>query len=157
MTIREAVTPEHIEVARALFCEYAASLSIDLAFQHFSEELAALPGPYVPPSGGLFIAWDEDLAIGCVALRPLEPPEIAELKRLFVRPGNRGRGIGMALCRTALDRARTEGYTRVRLDTLPDMHDARRLYTALGFRKIPPYCFNPIEGAIFMEVSLGDV
>jgi ribosomal protein S18 acetylase RimI-like enzyme len=59
LRIKSAETPEEVALAAALFREYAASLGVDLSFQHFDEELASLPGDYAPPSGRLLLAyWD---------------------------------------------------------------------------------------------------
>jgi ribosomal protein S18 acetylase RimI-like enzyme len=144
--IRDAAPDE----ARALFREYQAWLGIDLCFQQFDEELAALPGDYARPRGRLLV---EDALSGCVALRPLAE-EIAELKRLYVRESGRGRGLGRALTERALDDARAIGYRAVRLDTLPQMGAAIDLYRALGFVEIAPYRHNPIAGALYFELRL---
>jgi GNAT superfamily N-acetyltransferase len=137
-----------------LFREYAASLGLDLGFQGFPEELAGLPGEYQPPRGALFLALDDDVAIGCVGLRPLEWPRIAELKRLYVRPQGRGHGLGMLLTQGALSAARDAGYRLVRIDTLPTMVAARRVYEALGFTEVDACRFNPVAGTRYMELVL---
>ena len=155
VTIRASVSPEDVTEARALFLEYAASLGVDLSFQDFETELATLPGAYVPPTGALLLAERAGLVIGCVALRPLDPPAVAELKRLYVRPAGRGTGAGRALTQAILERARQAGYERVRLDTLPDMRKAQDLYRALGFVGISPYRHSPVPGTVFMELDLG--
>jgi len=155
VTIVDACTPDLIETARTLFQEYADSIGVDLCFQGFAEELKTLPGKYAPPSGGLFIALVDGEAAGCAALRPLEPPASAELKRLYVRRSCRGQGVGRLLTLKAIERAREAGYASVRLDTLASMKDAQRLYRAMGFREIPAYTFNPIPDAIYMELNLG--
>lgn len=152
--IVRATSLSEIDVVRRLFREYAASLSIDLEFQGFSSELAALPGDYVPPHGALLLAMTEGSASGCVALRPLQPPEIAELKRLYVVPASRGRGIGTSLSRAVIAAARSAGYQYMRLDTLRSMDEAQRLYERLGFQDIGPYRFNPIASARYMELKL---
>ncbi len=154
MRIIQATTATDIDAARRLFAEYARSLDIDLDFQGFAAELAALPGDYVPVHGALLLALDGHDALGCVALRPLEPPRIAELKRLYVVPSGRGRGVGLSLARTAIEAAREGGYERVRLDTLPSMGPALRLYERLGFRDIHAYRYNPIETARYLELRL---
>jgi len=139
--------------ARQLLIEYADSLDFDLDFQGFDEELANLPGDYVPPKGCLLLAEHKGQLAGCVALRQLEE-SICEMKRLYVRPEFRGLGIGKALAQFVIEQARTIGYTYMRLDTAPSMQAARALYLSLGFRQISPYRYNPIEGAVFMELEL---
>jgi putative acetyltransferase len=155
MIIRPIGSEADLTTARALFTEYAASLKIDLAFQDFATELSTLPGAYLPPAGALLLAELEGKVVGCVALRPLEPPQTAELKRLYVRPAGRGHGLGMALTLAALEHARGAGYRWVRLDTLPGMSEAQALYRRLGFREIPPYRHNPVPGTMFMEFDVG--
>ncbi len=90
---------------------------------------------------------------GCVGVRPLDAT-ICELKRLYVRPGYRGTGLGRLLSETAMQSARAIGYTRIRLDTLPQMAAAQRLYEDLGFRDIPAYYGEPMDGQRFMEAAL---
>jgi ribosomal protein S18 acetylase RimI-like enzyme len=145
---------EELPVVRELFREYADSLGVDLAFQGFEDELARLPGEYSPPRGALLVAREGDRAAGCVALRPLPPRDVCELKRLYVRPASRAGGLGRALTLAAIAEARRLGYARMRLDTLPSMAAARRLYRSLGFREIEPYRFNPIDGTQFLELRL---
>lgn len=135
----------------ALFREYGASLSVDLGFQKFEEELASMPGDYAPPRGRLLLAYEGSAAIGCVALRPIDHA-ICEMKRLYVRA--RGRGIGRQLAERVIAEARTIGYRFMRLDTLPSMTAAAALYAALGFREIPAYRFNPVEGTKYFELEL---
>ncbi len=152
--IIEALSGEQIDVARALFTEYASSIGVDLCFQGFEAELKTLPGRYAPPGGGLFIAFEGDDPVGCVALRPLEETGVAELKRLYVRPSGRGMGLGQALAERAISRAREAQYRQIRLDTLATMQDAQRLYRRLGFKDIAPYTFNPSPDAVYMELDL---
>ncbi len=156
IVIREADTPEDTATAASLLEEYAASLGIDLGFQGFADELAQLPGHYAAPYGALLLAWDGDIALGCVALRPFELPAIAELKRLYVRPAGRGQAVGSRLSQAAIARAKQIGYERIRLDTLPSMHAAQRLYESLGFREIAPYRYNPVPDTRYMELLLQD-
>jgi ribosomal protein S18 acetylase RimI-like enzyme len=145
--------PEDLPVARRLFEEYAKSLGFDLSFQGFKEELAALPGKYASPHGALIVARSDGAPCGCVALRRLDE-RTCEMKRLFVRPENRGRGIGEELATRILQVAVLRGYKAVRLDTLPTMPRAVSLYRSLGFQEIKPYIYNPLPGALFMEKEL---
>jgi ribosomal protein S18 acetylase RimI-like enzyme len=154
MTVRPIALPADLAAVRGLFQEYASSLETDLGFQDFGAELESLPGAYQPPAGGLLVADVAGELLGCVALRPLEPPAIGEIKRLYVRPAGRGQGLGLALATAIVERARAAGYQRVRLDTLPSMAAAQALYQGLGFRDIAPYRHNPVPGARFMELEL---
>ena len=151
--IAEAHAGRNLQEIRKLFEEYAASLKISLDFQDFDDELANLPGSYVPPAGCLLIALWQGRAAGCVALQKIRNG-MCEMKRLYIRPSLRGLKIGRALAEAIIEKAREIGYARMRLDTLPSMERATTLYTALGFRKIEPYRYNPIEGATFMELTL---
>ena len=154
MQFVQVTSSEHVKFARQLFEEYAAALAISLCFQNFDKELAELPGRYSPPSGRLLLAYlEEDLA-GCIALRSLDS-RTCEMKRLFLRPDFRGQGLGRVLVERIIDEGRSIGYERMRLDTLPGRMDtAIALYRAIGFREIPAYYENPVEGATFMELEL---
>lgn len=155
LRLRPAGSPEDLEAIRALFREYEAWLGFDLCFQGFEQELATLPGAYARPSGRLLLASYKGSIAGCIALRRFEDqPEICEMKRLFVRESFRGLHIGRTLSEAVIAEARLIGYSVMRLDTLERMKEARALYKALGFKEISAYRFNPIEGAVFMELSL---
>lgn len=138
-----------MNLVRELFGEYVGSLGVDLSFQDFEAELAGLPGDYDP----ILIGFAGDHPAGCVALRAIDR-HICEMKRLYVRPGARGSRLGRQLAERIVHEARARGFARVRLDTMPAMHEAMRLYESLGFVDIPPYRFNPIEGSRFMELAL---
>jgi ribosomal protein S18 acetylase RimI-like enzyme len=138
-----------VEEVRTLVREYAASLPFALDFQDFDRELNELPGDYAPPKGALLLA----RGAGCVALRPIDGTT-CEMKRLYVRPSARGTGLGRRLAEAAITEARTLGYKRIRLDTVPGMDSAQSLYERLGFEDIAPYRSNPIAGARFLELQL---
>jgi ribosomal protein S18 acetylase RimI-like enzyme len=148
-----AAAAQDIAACRELFTEYQRLLGVSLCFQGFDRELAELPGDYVAPRGGLWIAHVEGSLAGCVALRPLDG-DAAEMKRLYVRPGFRGHRLGLALARHVIDAARALGYRALKLDTLPSMLEAQRLYARLGFVDAAPYNDNPIAGVRFMELIL---
>lgn len=150
----QATTPDQIQQARELFLEYAKSLGFSLCFQGFDEEVKSLPGAYAPPGGRLLLARCAGRAAGCVALRPLDEG-ICEMKRLYVRPAERGKSLGRMLVDRVIAEARQIGYQRMRLDTIESsMQDAIALYRRKGFQEIPAYRENPIPGALYLELVL---
>jgi putative acetyltransferase len=151
--IESAESSALIPVVRELFIEYSESPGIDLCFQGFAEELAGLPGEYARPAGRLLLALEEDRVIGCRALRPMGE-SVCEMKRLYVRPAFRGKGVGSTLIDSLVRSAREVGYRRMRLDTLPFMTRAISMYRTLGFEEIAPYRANPVPGALFLELDL---
>ena len=159
ISLSASPTPAQLEVVRSLFREYADSLGFSLSFQGFAEELASLPGDYAPPRGRLLLACaaagqgSATVPAGCGALRPLEAG-IGELKRMYIPPVFRGQGLGRRLAERLLTEARLAGYRSVRLDTIDTMKEALGLYRSLGFREIPPYRYNPIPGAVYLEKDL---
>jgi len=148
-----ASSQEQVEAAHTLFEEYAAWLHVDLCFQGFEQELAELPGVYQAPSGCLLLAYYGEELAGCVGLRRFEG-SVCEMKRLFVREEFRGLGIGRALATAVIEEARRAGYSEMRLDTLSVMKEARSLYSSLDFQEMPPYRYNPIQGAVYMRLLL---
>ena len=154
MKLIQATSEGEIEEARKLFEEYHLWLGLNLCFQNFDEELASLPGEYVPPNGRLLLATEAGQVGGCIALRKIGDGT-CEMKRLYVRPDFRGSGVGRTLAETLIKVAREIGYARMRLDTLPGKMDrAIAMYRRLGFEDIEPYYFNPVQGAAFMELDL---
>ena len=154
LTMTQAKSPAQIAQARELFVEYAQALGFSLCFQNFDQELAGLPGDYAPPGGRLLLAEYRGQLAGCVALHQLGPG-ICEMKRLYLRPQFRGKGLGRVLAETVIAEARTVGCRKMRLDTVePVMPNAVAMYRRLGFKEIEPYCPNPIDGALYMELEL---
>lgn len=152
-SIQQAQAVPQIKRVRILFLEYAASLGVDLSFQEFGRELRELPGDYAPPRGRLLLATVADQDAGCIALRPWSE-EVCEMKRLYVRPAFRGRRLGRTLAEGVIAAGREIGYRAMRLDTLPSMSDAQRLYRALGFLEIASYRFSPVPGTRYFELDL---
>lgn len=145
--------PEDVDGVRLLIREYVESLGLDLGFQGLEEELSQLPGKYAAPEGALLVASSGTTLCGCVALKKLEPG-ICEMKRLYVREGFKGRGIGRMLVSHILERAKAGGYRAMRLDSLETMQQAVALYRSCGFEATEPYVFNPLPGALYMEKVL---
>jgi putative acetyltransferase len=154
MRTLQAISPDQIQEARTLFREYETGLGISLCFQNFEQEVANLPGDYQPPDGRLLLCERDGSVAGCVALRKLEPG-ICEMKRLYIRPDFRGKGLGKSMVKTIIQEARELGYKNMRLDTLPGRMDyAISLYRSLGFREIAPYYENPAPETLYMELNL---
>jgi GNAT superfamily N-acetyltransferase len=154
LTFAQAESPAQVAQARELFLEYAQSLGFSLCFQNFDKELAELPGDYAPPDGRLLLAEYDGQLAACVALHKLEPG-VCEMKRLYLRPLFRGKGLGRALAERIIAEARQIGYQRMRLDTVePVMKDAVAMYGKLGFEEVAPYRPNPVAGAMYMELKL---
>jgi putative acetyltransferase len=154
MKLIQVESDVQVQAARRLFEEYAAWLGFSLCFQNFDKELAELPGDYAPPNGCLFLAVENDQVAGCVALRKIEEG-IGEMKRLYVRPEFRGKGLGRSLTETIIEASRNLGYQQLRLDTLPGkMDQAIAIYRSLGFKNIERYYNNPYDAAAFMELTL---
>jgi len=138
---------------RELVEEYVASLDMDLTYENIGHELDNLASAYGPPDGGFLLALENGGGLGCAVLRRFSD-DAAEIKRLYVRPTARGRGVGRLLALGIISLARQRGYTRLLLDTLPSMTDAQNLYASLGFVPIEPYCYNPVPGTTFMQLEL---
>jgi len=153
--ISEARWPDDRATVETLFREYVASLAEDISFQDFESEFAGLPGKYARPTGVVLIAQDGEQAAGTIAYRMVEPG-VAEMKRLYVRPGWRGSGLGRELANELIEDARAQGYRTMLLDTLASMGAARALYRDLGFAPVAPYYDNPLPGVMYMALELSD-
>ncbi|MGE0394609.1 MAG: GNAT family N-acetyltransferase [Vicinamibacterales bacterium] len=156
--IREA-RPEEIPAARAIFTEYVESLATvaapSFAHQRVDDELRTLPGRYASPGGAILLAWHGRDCVGCVAVRPLDPPAVCELKRMYVVPAYRGTGLGRRLCETALAHARRLGYREMKLDSDPTLTTALALYARLGFVPTPRYNADPDPATVYLAKPLG--
>jgi len=153
LEIIEAQSDYEIQTIRKLFEEYASSLNFNLSFQNFDEELNNLPSEYASPDGSLMLALHNGSPAGCVGLRKITN-DVCEMKRLYVRDNFRGLQIGKSLTEKIIAEAKRIGYKKMRLDTVPSMKAARKLYKSLGFYKTDAYRYNPVEGTIYMELDL---
>ena len=154
-TVRVARGADDLAAVAQLFRDYAEAIGVDLSSQNFEAEVATLPGAYAPPLGELFLAIDPDgTPVGCAGLRPFEPGQRCELKRLFVRPGVQGTGLGGRLLETALDTARKAGYRQMVLDCLPQLKAAAALYDRAGFVRTAPYWNNVFPDTIYFAKDL---
>jgi GNAT superfamily N-acetyltransferase len=152
--IVQAETPAQIKTAQELFREYQTWFGLNLCFQDFDGEVAALPGKYAAPDGRLFLVFADEKPAGCGALRKLETG-VCEMKRLFVKEDFRGRKIGVLLIEKLIEEAKKIGYEKMRLDTYPPkMGRAVALYESFGFREIPAYYHNPYGETLYMELDL---
>lgn len=160
--VTQPTTQEELAEIGTLFRNYALWLNVDLCFQDFEAEVAALPGCYAPPRGRLLLAKTNDqaniqthnLAIGCVGLRPLES-DVCEMKRLWVEPAFTGMGLGRYLAEAIIEAGAELGYRVMRLDTIPErLEAAQHIYQSLGFKEIPHYYANPLDGVVMYERDL---
>ena len=165
-SVRLARGADEVAAARALFLQYRQWLVdhrevsaffdesvLSTGLRHFDTEVATLPGEYGRPRGALILAWAKADPVGCGALRRIGR-DVAEIKRLYVRPEHRGAGFGRRITRVLLNRARKLGYRRVVLDTLPGMTSAIGIYRSMGFVPIRAYWAHPYPDALFFEYRL---
>jgi putative acetyltransferase len=143
---------------RELLLEYQRWLGIDLCFQDFEQEMAQLPGSYAPPNGRLYIALIAGQPVGCIALRRHDDAaqtNSAEMKRLYLRSAYQGQGLGKLMAQHIISDAKQIGYSRLLLDTLPQMQAAQGMYETLGFQDTKAYVYNPVPGTRYMALTLG--
>jgi len=161
--ISQVESEEQIIAARELMHEYfdwIFTLAIGHegapTFEGLDEELNSLPSVYIPPTGRLLLATQDEQPAGCVCLKDHDT-ETCELKRLYVRPSFRGQKIGWQLVNSLIDEARQSGYQRMVLDSHIEMKKAHALYQAVGFRYVDPPDDFPEElkpSVVFMECDL---
>lgn len=149
----EVSSPAEVDAVRQMFLEYKASVGVDLWFGGFDKELAALPEPFVRPGGRLLILKDDGAVAGCGGLCPLAT-DAAEMKRMWLRPEHRGKGLGRVVADALIAAAREDGYRVVRLETLSVMPAARSLFKTMGFEEVPHVKRNPFPGSVLMELRL---
>lgn len=147
------LTKADIEKTKELIREYLKWIDLDLTFQNIDEELDNFPEKYEEPAGAFYIAKDGINVIGCIGLRKIRA-KICEMKRLYVKDEYKGLGLGKMLIRTIIEEAKKKGYEKMRLDTLPKMQTAQKLYQEFGFVEVTKYTVNPVDGAVFMEKLL---
>lgn len=153
LVIARLRTREQVHEAQNLLRIYGDTRPNDPALVRYEQEIASLPGEYAPPGGEFLIAYLDQRPVGCVAMRRIDQSE-CEMKRLFSLPECRGLGIGSQLVSDIVDTARSRGYSIMRLDTLPRLKSAHRIYEAIGFVPTPPYHFNPHADALFFALDL---
>jgi len=151
--IRPATSASDIAEVRRLVTAHGTARATTPGVEFVHADAAGMPGPYVPPRGGLWIAVAAGAGIGCVALRPLDA-HAAEVKRMYVEPGWRGHGIGRALMQCVIEGARTRSYRTLRLGTLDDMDAALNLYRSLGFVPVERYRADELIDTRFFELGL---
>lgn len=156
ITLVEAASPLDYQVAIVLLKEYAEYIGVDLSFQNFGQEIANLQYQYGRPKGTLYLVVDDEKsveAVGCFGIRTFKG-SICELKRMYLKKAYHGKGIGALMLNEAIQIGKKLGYQKMRLDTLPTMQSAIKLYQKVGFYEIEPYRFNPIEGTKYFEIVL---
>lgn len=143
-----------------LFKEYTDSILAEgddvaacLKSQNYNEEIREIEEKYGLPEGRLYIASIGKNPVGCVALKKIDN-EYCEMKRLYVRQGNRGKDIGKKLVERIISDAKDIGYKHIRLDTFPFMDRAIKMYKNYGFYEIEKYNDNPALSAIFMQMDI---
>jgi len=151
---------DDISGIKELFAEYVKLLfGLERNFQDYldlqayDDEVDSLNEKYGLPSGRLYIAYFENQAAGCIALRGINDTD-CEMKRLYVRPKFRGNKIGAALVEAIVRDAKEIGYRSILLDTLPSLEKAIALYESVGFYEIPPYNDSPAQSTVFMKLDL---
>jgi len=161
--IEDAEDQAHI---KTLFEEYLywANDQLDAHFgirfdipQMIEGDMATL-GKFAPPDGRLLLAKDDEDVVGLACMRKIRP-DVAEIKRMYVRPSQRRQGVGQALVARTVTEARTQGYDEIYLDSARFMQAAHGLYRACGFLPFEEYPESEIppefrEHWLFMRLPL---
>lgn len=151
--IKEVISDPELAQVKKLFYDYGVERTFDKALGDYQTEMDELPGKYGAPGGILFMILVDSQPAGCIAYQKLSA-DTCEMKRMYISPPFRGKGLGKVLIRHLLDEAVKAGYAKMKLDTHPTMFSAQKLYQEFGFRRTTRYNQNPIEGIIFFERDL---
>lgn len=162
-TISQVETADDCAAVSSLvqeFFAWAATLDPDVenadTFKDLKAELADLPGIYGPPTGAFLLARDAGQPVGCVAFRQLDEA-VVELKRMYVRPDQRGKGTGANLVDALIAEAKARGASRMDLSSFHTMVGAHKIYRDRGFKDVDPPSGFPVEylgRVVFMELDL---
>ena len=147
--IRHATTAADVAAVRKLCWDYwdfllnnsGTDRAITEAFYPrptYQKLMDRLQIEHARPDGMLLLAELDGMPIGCGMSHKIDP-ETSEIKRVFVNPVARGKGVARALCQKLLDQARTDGFARVVLDTSAQLTAAQTLYLSMGFVARGPY------------------
>lgn len=153
------VTDLFLEYFNWINLMWSSEYNINFDVNSYLEESITQLYEFTPPEGRLLLGKYKGKIAGCVGLRRIDEG-IGEVKRLYVKPKFRTKGIGRALIENVIYEAANIGYTKLRLDTAPFTKEAQALYHSLGFQDIEPY-FEKLEvppeyraNWIFMELTL---
>jgi GNAT superfamily N-acetyltransferase len=158
--------PEHETVVHDLFAEYLrwvcpkiyqeyrAVFDAESIITNDMEKIDI----FLPPEGILLLAYDDGDPAGCACTRTIEK-SVAELKRMYVRPKHRRKGIGGKLVEESIRQVRMKNYAQIRLDSAGFMAEAHRVYRSLGFKDISAYEGSEIPAEyrqywVFMQLDI---
>jgi len=152
-----AVRPSEYEIAGELTVEAYRTLSdAEPAYEQNLRDVAGRQD-----TSEVLVAEVGGRVVGCVtfvdglrALSEVDDPDAATVRMLGVAAEARGRGVGEALMRECVDRARQSGRKRVRLHTRTSMTSAQRLYERLGFRRDPDHDWSPVPDILLLGYVL---
>lgn len=146
-------TSVDIAAVKDIFTEYIRYiedyLGQSIGFQDTTGEMQSFPDYYK----ALFIAKVDGTPVGACGIKAFAP-DIAELKRLYVRPDGRGHNFGLRLTEAALAYSRAAGFAQVYLDTDRGLTHANTIYEGLGFKDIDRYYDNPMGCSRYMALAL---
>ena len=152
-SIRTANFPQDENAVLAIFREYIASAPVSLDYQQNEDEFLKIGSKYSLPDGVVLLVYKGDEVVGCAAFRRVDD-NVCEMKRVYIRPTERGHKLGEKLVTQLMLCAKENGYSRMCLDVLADFETARRLYEKLGFEPADPVSYNPIPGTHFLGCDL---